>query len=176
MLTLTRKVDYAMIAVAHLCTEPGRISSAREISAHYGISERLVANILKDLVRSGVVSSTRGARGGYHVSRPPSAITVRQVYEALQGTFQFAPCTGDDGGRQERAETCDTWACCPAKHKVGFMHARIRDLLERITFADLAEQAAGHDPSACEPDELGALAPGPAARAPARGGGGPMQV
>ncbi len=144
MLTLTRKVDYGLIAVAHLCMQEGELASARHIARHYGISERLVSNILKELARAGIVRSVRGAKGGYRIAMAPEAITARMVFEALQGPFRFAVCTGEespDGG------DCTTWSCCPVKHAVGFMHERIQTLLDEITFdelltADLSTHAA----------------------------------
>ncbi len=141
MLNLTRKVDYGMIAVAHLCTLPnGELASAREIAAGYGIPAGLLANILQDLARAGIVQSMRGTKGGYGLARDPAEITALHVFEALQGRFRFAECTG----LEEAEETsCQTFGRCPVKGAVGRMHARIRDVLEDVTFAD----AAGGRPS-----------------------------
>ena len=136
MLNLTRKVDYAMIAVAHLCLMPdGELASAREIAGRYGVPAGLLANIMQDLARAGIVRSVRGTKGGYQLARPASEVNALMVFEALQGRFRFAECTGLG---DEESTSCPTWSCCPVKSSVGMMHERIREVLESVTFEDIA--------------------------------------
>ena len=74
MLRLSKKADYALIAMKHLALRGDRgSSSAREIAALYDIPIELMAKVLQRLVRRGLLVSQQGTRGGYHLSRPPRA-------------------------------------------------------------------------------------------------------
>jgi Rrf2 family transcriptional regulator, cysteine metabolism repressor len=78
----------------------------REIAESQNISERYLEHILNTLRASGVVRSTRGARGGYELARPPSAITLGDVVRSLEGPLDIVNCTR--AGECERADECAT--------------------------------------------------------------------
>jgi Rrf2 family protein len=143
MLNLTRRVDYAMVAIGHLCIIRGDLVSAREIAARYTLPPGLLSNVLKDLSRAGLARSVRGTKGGYQLAMEPAEITARTVFEALQGPLQIAKCTGEVGGEA----SCQTWSCCPVKHAVGQMQERIWAVLDDINFADIVQQ--GKAPALC---------------------------
>ena len=70
MLRLSKKADYALIAMKHLARTAGAPStSAREIAEQYDIPIELLAKVLQRLVRTGLLASTQGTRGGYALSR-----------------------------------------------------------------------------------------------------------
>ncbi|NQU76949.1 MAG: Rrf2 family transcriptional regulator, partial [Planctomycetes bacterium] len=75
MLSLTRKTDYALLALTHLAAEPAAVISAREMAEQYCLSQPLLMNVLKQLSASGLVSSVRGARGGYTLAKSAEQIT-----------------------------------------------------------------------------------------------------
>src|SRR2546423_8536515 len=65
---------------------------ARRLAEFYGLPEAYLAKLLKALVRAGVLSATSGPRGGFRLARPPEAITVAQVVEAVEGQSPLFPC------------------------------------------------------------------------------------
>ncbi len=71
MLRLSKKSDYALIAMKHLAMRPdgGASSSAREISESYDIPLELLAKVLQRLVRARLLVSVQGTRGGYRLAR-----------------------------------------------------------------------------------------------------------
>ena len=81
MFSFTKKTDYALVALATLAEETaggpetGRLS-ARQISERHGMPLPVLMNVLKDLVSVGLVTSTRGSKGGYSLARDPQAITI----------------------------------------------------------------------------------------------------
>ena len=78
MLRLSKKADYALMAMKHLAEKGGASStSAREIAEQYDIPLELMAKVLQRLVRNGLLASTQGTRGGYILQRSPETITVR---------------------------------------------------------------------------------------------------
>ena len=80
MLRLSKKADYALIAMKHLAQKAGGRSStsAREIAEQYDIPIELMAKVLQRLVRTGLLVSTQGTRGGYLLGRASAAISVRR--------------------------------------------------------------------------------------------------
>ena len=74
MLRLSKKADYALIAMKHLSLRGDGSSSAREIASLYDIPIELLAKILQRLVRGGLLASHQGTRGGYQLARVPAQI------------------------------------------------------------------------------------------------------
>ncbi len=79
MLSLTRKTDYALIAMAELARRAPTMVSVREMSQRLGLPLPALTNILKQLTRSGLVTSTRGPNGGYRLARDPDRITLSEL-------------------------------------------------------------------------------------------------
>ncbi len=134
MLTLTRKTEYAMIAVCHLAHTGSRVVSAREIADEHNVPLPLLMNVLKRLNRTGQVTSVRGARGGYVLNQRPESITLAGLIEAVEGPVHLVRCvnTGKDGRRCERSGQCFI------RRSVVKVHERLRKFLMGVTMADLA--------------------------------------
>src|SRR5262249_1802783 len=84
---VSAKAEYACLAMLALATRrlddpPGRI---RAIAEAQGIPGRYLVQILRQLKGAGLVQSTRGASGGYRLSRPPDQISVGEVLSAIDG-------------------------------------------------------------------------------------------
>ena len=70
MLRLSKKADYALMAMKHLALRGDRgSSSAREIAEQYDIPIELMAKVLQRLVQRGLLASHQGTRGGYQLAR-----------------------------------------------------------------------------------------------------------
>ena len=101
----------------------------REIAEHQEISERYLEHILNSLRASGIVRSTRGARGGYELARIPSDITLGDVIRSLEGPLDVVNCTYDNSCR--RAPGCVTWEIwCEVRDA-------IEGVLDGVTLEDL---------------------------------------
>ncbi|PYQ82993.1 MAG: hypothetical protein DMG03_15490 [Acidobacteria bacterium] len=89
MLRLSKKADYALMAMKHLALRGDRSShataSAREIAELYDIPIELMAKVLQRLVRRGLLASQQGTRGGYQLARTPTLISVADVIQAIDG-------------------------------------------------------------------------------------------
>src|SRR5436189_3079247 len=106
MLRLSKKADYALIAMKHLALRGDRGSaSAREIAEAYDIPVELMAKVLQRLVRRGLLSSHQGTRGGYRLSRPAAMISVADVIQAIDGPLTVTACSTD-------AENCGQYSKC----------------------------------------------------------------
>ena len=93
MLRLSKKADYALMAMKHLAADaPHGTASAREIAEHYDIPLELLAKVLQQLTRRGFLVSQMGIHGGYHLARPTSAISVADVIQAIDGPLAITAC------------------------------------------------------------------------------------
>lgn len=80
-----------MRALIYLARSDGRATRDR-ISEEAGIPRRLLARILADLSRAGLVESHEGRGGGSRLSRPAREITLRETVEAIEGPFEVTRC------------------------------------------------------------------------------------
>lgn len=82
---ITRKTDYALRMLAELIRRPDEILSVRVAAEDNGVPYSFARSIQHDLVRAGLIESVRGSRGGMRLAIDPSATTLLQVIEAVQG-------------------------------------------------------------------------------------------
>jgi len=139
MVALSKKTDYAIIALAHMARTPGRLCSAREIASAYHMPTALLMNVLKTMTQSELVRSIRGAKGGYSLALPADRITVADIIAAVEGPIRFVQCVGADS---ESAEGCRLVGLCPVARPVHKVHARLREFLKQVTLADIAHDEA----------------------------------
>lgn len=126
---ISAKAEYACLAMLALARArpsdpPVRI---KEISEAHEIPERYLVQILLQLKGSGLVTSTRGASGGYRLARPATAISLGEVLTAIDGPE--APPRG--GLRPAARVLASVWE-----------HARAaeRAVLDKTSIAQLAEE------------------------------------
>ncbi|QDU73007.1 RrF2 family transcriptional regulator [Mucisphaera calidilacus] len=137
MLSLTKKADYALVALTHLAgnhDEHTPPTSARHIADAYQLPLALLMNILKDLAAADIVASTRGARGGYHLQRQPDAITLLDVFTALEGPIHLVQCCDD---ADERNKSCRHHGSCPIENPMQRLDRRMRAFFHSVTLDDL---------------------------------------
>jgi len=135
VLRIGKLTDYAIVILAHLARR-GRVcvSPASEVAAGTGIPQPTVAKVLKQLVQSGLVVSSRGARGGYGLARDPARITVIEVIDAMEGPLTLTDSAGD------AAACADHARCGVVGHWPRINHA-VRQGLAAVTLLDLAAPA-----------------------------------
>ncbi len=136
MLSLTRKADYAIVALAELAANSATRTSAREIADRTHVPLPVLTNILHQLLHHGLVVSTMGVRGGYSIARAAEQITLAEVIDAIEGPFRLTLCCSED--HTEAARSCDLESNCRVKGPVRFVHRSLRQFLRQITLADLA--------------------------------------
>jgi Rrf2 family protein len=115
------------LAGAYASGEPLRI---RQIAGRHRIPSRFLVQILLQLKGAGLVSSTRGAAGGYRLARPPERITLWDVMSVIEGL--------EEGGSQAAEATAAAHVLAECWREAA---AAQREVLRRITFAALVERA-----------------------------------
>ena len=132
MLRLSKKADYALIAMKHLALRPDEAaSSAREIAEQYDIPVELMAKVLQRLVRRGLLGSHQGTHGGYRLARRPAQISVADVIQAIDGPVTVTACSSDD-------IRCEQFAKCNVRDPLWKVRERILTALGECTIAELA--------------------------------------
>jgi len=133
MLRLSKKADYALIAMKHLALRGDQgSSSAREIAGLYDIPIELLAKILQRLVRRGLLASHQGTRGGYQLVRMPAQISVADVIQAIDGPVSVTACSASDDG------ACEQFAKCNVRDPLWRVREKILSALGECTIAELA--------------------------------------
>ncbi len=136
MLSLTRRAEYAIIAMAHLARADGDVVSAREIADEFAVPSTLLMNVLKQLHRAGLVCSARGASGGYRLALRPADINLAQVVEATDGPVRLVRCAPPLSS--PAIESCELSRSCPVRQPLQRVHEFLQDFLRTITIADVA--------------------------------------
>jgi len=95
---ISARVEYALRALCTLAARNGEALTAEELANAQGLPVRFLRAILNELRRVGIVTSQRGNEGGYQLARPPSEITVGEVFRRLEG-----PLAEVRGNRPESA-------------------------------------------------------------------------
>ena len=133
MLRLSKKADYALMAMKHLAQKPGAPStSAREIAEQYDIPIELLAKVLQRLVRTGLLVSTQGTRGGYTLSRASAAISVADVIQAIDGPFTVTACSSEKND-------CEQYNKCNIRDPLWQIRERIATTLGTVSIAEIAD-------------------------------------
>jgi Rrf2 family protein len=131
---ISAKTEYACLAMLELAArydsgEPVRI---RDIADEHGIPSRFLVQILLQLKGAGLVASTRGASGGYQLTKSPAEIPLGVVMAVIDG--QDEQFTSSAGRETPLGEVLiHTWQSAADTQ---------REMLHALTFADLVEQAA----------------------------------
>jgi Rrf2 family transcriptional regulator, cysteine metabolism repressor len=139
MLRVSTRGEYGVRLMVDLARHYGEgPRSLTEISQAEGLALKLqyLEQLVKSLRECGLVDSTRGAHGGYRLSRPPERIRMGDVVRALEG--QIAPMICATEGDMEII--CDRLeGCC-----TSYLWRRLRDAitmtLDSITLADLVRE------------------------------------
>jgi Rrf2 family protein len=145
MLRLSKKADYALIAMKHLAMRPdGASASAREIAEAYDIPLELLAKVLQRLVRARVLLSVQGTRGGYRLGRAAQSIPVADVIQAVDGPVTVTACSDDD-------HRCGQFSKCSIRDPLWKIRARIIDALTTVSVAELAIEDTPEPPEPARP-------------------------
>jgi FeS assembly SUF system regulator len=128
MFKLSKLTDYAVVVLVRLSRDDA-VQTSPGIAASTSIPEPTVAKVLKCLAGKGLVTSQRGARGGYRLARPLSAIPVADVIAAIDGPIALTACV--EGG------ICESQRLCPMHGRWDPVNAAIETALQSITLADM---------------------------------------
>ena len=137
MLKLSKKADYALIAVKHLAAHAENCScSASDISEAYGISTTLLAKVLQKLAKKGLVAARHGSSGGYKLVKPATEITALEVISAIDGPLSITSCVTHRG-------ECYQTSTCTVREPLRRVNESILQVLSTVTISQMSEDPQG---------------------------------
>lgn len=142
MLGLTKKTDYALIALAYLARRRDSLVSAREIARATRMPLPILTNVLKTLAGEGIVASERGAHGGYGLAHAAHGISLFDLIGAVEGPVQFVQCADREPGAADSTDardTCSLEPCCLIRRSALRVHERFREFLRSVSLAELLD-------------------------------------
>lgn len=134
MLKMSKLADYAMALLLHAAKDPdlGEVHTARGLAMTAQLPLPTVTKVLKRLTRAGLLTSQRGATGGYSLSKPLVDINLVEVLSAIDGPPALTQCTDSS------ADDCERESICPTRANWRLIHKTVLSALENLTLADLA--------------------------------------
>ncbi len=130
------RATYGIMAAVDLAMHPGSTPvRAKSIARRQAIPARFLEQVLHGMKKAGLVSSLRGAQGGYVLSKKPSEVSVAEILEALDGPL--APSSGEAGRTQARRLSKPELLLGKMWEQV---HQAERHVLEAISVEELAGQ------------------------------------
>jgi FeS assembly SUF system regulator len=130
MIRIGKMTDYAMLILSAMAKEPDVVMSATFLADALRLSVPTVSKILKILGDSSLVSSVRGADGGYHLGKPAANISVADVIEAMEGDLTMTECC-------ETTNLCTLSAMCAMQDNWVKINGLIKTLLSRLSILDM---------------------------------------
>ncbi|MCP1726765.1 FeS assembly SUF system regulator [Natronospira proteinivora] len=130
MLRLSKLTDYATVVLAHLARHPEMRHSAADVAQRTGLGSPTVSKVLKALARGGLVTSTRGAAGGYALARHATDISAADIIDAIEGPVAVTECSHEDGD-------CSLESICGVGQGWQKINNVIRNTLTEITLDEL---------------------------------------
>jgi Rrf2 family protein len=128
---INTRVRYGMRAVLRIADAYGTVPvSINSISESEDISGKYLEQVVSPLRRAGLVTSHKGVKGGYSLSRPPAEISLLEVINALDVHPELVECV-------RRPEICDRAPECVAHQIWCMLDARLQEFWRGISLADL---------------------------------------
>ena len=139
MLKLSKKVEYAIIAMQHMAMHPQNLHTAKQIAENKNLSYEFLAKSLQCLNKKGLINSQQGTRGGYTLARPPKEITVADIIDALEQKTAIVDCTKND---MPNKQDCYRIEYCTLKDPMHKIQEKIDRIFEDTTISEITPAVA----------------------------------
>ena len=130
MLKISRKVEYALVALRHFQSQDqDKLTSAKELANTYGVPQELLAKVLQRLARNNIIDAVKGPTGGYRLSKDPETIKMTDFFEIIEGPMGIMDCYFDSG--------CDKLDGCSIRRPISRINDSIRTMFDNMTLAEV---------------------------------------
>ena len=130
---LSTKGKYGLYAMFYLAQHEGSGPQPLKAVAEIGVPEDYLEQLLGNLRRAGLVTTVRGAQGGYQLAKAPQDITVGDIIDATEGPLTISECISDEG-------CCHRSGECRTRRVWEYLSNSINGLLQSISLRDMLEQ------------------------------------
>ena len=135
MLKLSRRSEYALMAVQHIAGSHRRVSVASMAQSEQ-IPQPLLAKVMQRLKKAGVARSTKGVGGGYELARPLSNIMFLDVISPFEEQIGLVDCAG------HTKSGCDRSDCCSLRDPITTLNTFLMAQLTHLTMAEFIAMSA----------------------------------
>lgn len=132
MLRIGKLTDYAILILSQMAKSPELLSSTTFLAETLRLAATTVSKILKILSDASLVTSVRGAEGGYRLARPAAEITIADVIEAMEGELAMTECC-------EGISLCAINSMCTMRENWQKINKMVHSLLAGFTIIDMTE-------------------------------------
>jgi FeS assembly SUF system regulator len=151
---LSHLADYAVVLMTAAARRPaGERLSATELASETGVPLPTTQKLMGQLAGCGLLSSVRGAGGGFALARPASEISLADIVEAVEGPIAMTVCSGHEG-----PSDCALDAHCRVKPHMGVVGNAVRGALGAVSLTELASDSVRPRPVEGLPFSSGAKA------------------
>ncbi|MDO4617647.1 MAG: Rrf2 family transcriptional regulator [Lachnospiraceae bacterium] len=133
---LSTKGRYGLRALIDLAVHEDDAVSIQSIAERQGISESYLEQLMRLLKKAELVTSVRGAGGGYRLGKPAADISVGDILRALEGNLDAVNCTAFEG-----EATCQGADCCVTKFVWKKINDAITDTVDGIFLDELVSDS-----------------------------------
>ena len=131
---LSHLADYAVVLMTAAARRgDGERLSATELAGETGVPLPTTQKLMGQLAGCGLLTSVRGAGGGFALSRPPAEISLADIVEAVEGPIAMTVCSGSEG-----VSDCALDAHCRVKPHMGVVGNAVRGALGAVSLTELA--------------------------------------
>lgn len=127
---LSTRGKYGLYAMYYLAKHEGEGPQNLESISTMGVPKQYLEQLLGNLRRAGLVSTVRGAQGGYQIAKPTTEITVLDIVDAMEGPIELSECTSAE-------HVCDKSCNCPVRWVWQQVTDSINGELNKIKLSDM---------------------------------------
>lgn len=132
---LTKRSEYGIIAMKYIASlDNGEACSARYIAEHFNLPQEILAKIMQQLVKKGLVRSKKGKHGGYRLTQRPDRITLGDVIMAVEESLNVVDCSTEKGLK------CDQMGLCNIENPMKKIQRDLNNYFRSITLVDLEKE------------------------------------
>jgi FeS assembly SUF system regulator len=132
MIRVSRLADYGVVLACHIAGHHGQCHNAYDLAETTGLPAPTVSKLLAALAKAGILTSIRGAKGGYRLARRPEQITAADIVTAVDGPIALTICLEQGDG------VCDVESLCPTRRGWHRLNEAIRAALASVPLSELA--------------------------------------
>jgi len=132
---VSEAANLGLHALAVIAAGPEPVARTREIAVRLKASAAHLAKVMVALEHAGLVAGTRGPAGGYRLMRPASRISLKEIYEAVEGPMQARACLFGE-------PVCKAGGCALSGY-FGRLNRDVIRTLERTRLTDLVKEFGG---------------------------------
>ena len=132
MLKLTKKIEYALIALQHMQSKDHNdITSAKDVAEKFDLPASLLAKVLQQLAKHDIIEPIQGPSGGYRLNKPLETVKLNDFIEIIEGPVGLVDCLHDPD--------CSHMRTCNIRVPIERINNTIKDLFSNMTLADITK-------------------------------------